>query len=319
MIWILIPYVALHAANLLLLKYLAVLALPAPTTLCYRGLGCALVATAVGLRTRTSLLPKFPREQAVRFLIAGASLYLLTQSFFYARASTVGWISRLDTALLIWLGPLAGSETSTVRRLLAGTLVAGAIVAGMTLRADGESLWGYCLALLATGGLTTGYILMKRTGTKETTPVVALVAALALLFFGATLGGLAQRPDPRVLGALLSGICMYTIYDLTLRLYRRMDIAMAEYPTLLSAAIVIPLENLLLNTPLDVTYSMCIAVQIVALGALLSTKAGPFLHACVCRLRQRLVLLPIGATHGKFARTSRSRSRRRFRTREIGG
>lgn len=290
MIWILIPYVALHAANLLLLKYLAVLALPAPVTLCYRGLGCAVVAAVIGLRTRTSLLPKFPREQAVRFLIAGASLYLLTQSFFYARASTVGWISRLDTALLICLGPLAGSKTSPTRRFLAGILIAGAIVAGVTLRADGESLWGYCLAFAAMGGLTTGYILMKRTGAKETTPVVALVAAMALVFYGATLGGLATRPDPRVLGALLSGLCMYAIYDLTLRLYRRIDIAMAEYPTLLSAAVVIPLENLLLNTPWDVAYSMCIAVQIVALGALLSTKTGPFIHAWVCRLRQRLVL-----------------------------
>jgi hypothetical protein len=292
MIWILIPYVVLHAANLLLLKYLALLGLPAPTTLVYRGLGCALVATAVAVRTRTSLLPKFPREQAVRFLIAGASLYLLTQSFFYARASTVGWISRLDTALLICLGSLAGSQASTARRWMAGVFIVGAVVAGLTFRAEGESLWGYGLALIATVGLTTGYILMKRTGAKETTPVVALVAALALIVYGTTLGGSAYSPDLRALGALLSGFCMYSIYDLTLRLYRRMDIALAEYPTLLSAAIVIPLENLLLNTPLDTTYSICIGIQIVALGVLLSTKTGLHLPPWVCRLRQRLVLPP---------------------------
>jgi|GEM_PF-5946355 len=291
MIWVLIPYVLLHAANLLLLKYLAVLELPAPTTLVYRGLGCAMVAAVIALRTRTSLLPKFPREQVIRFLIAGASLYLLTQSFFYARASTVGWISRLDTALLICLGSLAGSQTSSARRLMAGFLIIGAIVAGMILRADGESLWGYCLAFIATCGLTAGYILMKRTGVKETTPVVALVAALALVFYGSTLGGLAQPPDPRVLGAILSGFCMYAIYDLTLRLYRRMDIALAEYPTLVSAAIVIPLENRILNSPFDATYSLCIGLQIVALGALLSTKSQLSLQAWVCRLRLRLVFL----------------------------
>lgn len=290
MLWVLIPYIALHAANLLLLKYLAQLGLAAPTTLVYRGLGCAVLATVVALRTRTSLLPKFPREQAVRFLIAGASLYLLTQSFFYARAATVGWISRLDTALLICLGSLAGSRTSTARRFIAGVLIVGALVAGMAFRAEGESLWGYGLALVATAGLTTGYILMKRTGARETTPVVAAVAALALIVYGATLGGMRQLPDPRALGALLSGFCMYWIYDLTLRLYRRMDIALAEYPTLLSAALVIPLENLLLNTPLDLAYSICIGVQIVALGSLLSTKNSLNLHPWVCRLRQRLVL-----------------------------
>lgn len=85
---------------------------------------------------------------------------------------------------------------------------------------------------------------------------------------------------------------MYWIYDLTLRLYRRMDIALAEYPTLLSAALVIPLENLLLNAPLDLAYSICIGVQIVALGALLSTKTSLNLSPWVCRLRQRLVTLP---------------------------
>jgi hypothetical protein len=201
---------------------------------------------------------------------------------------------------------------------MAGILIIGAIAAGMTVRADGESLWGYCLALLATGGLTAGYILMKRTGTKETTPVVALVAALALIFYGTTLGGLAPSPDSKVLGALASGACMYWIYDLTLRLYRRMDIALAEYPTLWSAALVIPLENLLLKTPLDLAYSICIGAQIVALGALLSTKTSLSVRSWVCRLRQRLVLLPLGAIHGKFAGAAGSSSRRRFRAREVG-
>lgn len=270
---VLIPYVVLHALNILLLKAAAFVGASTPNTVFLRGLGCLLVGGAVALWNRRSMWPRHPREQAVRFIVAGASLYLLTESFHYARGTTVSTISRLDTALLIALGPLVGIANSGARRMVAVGLIATVAWLGYFGRGTEESLLGYGLALAATCGLTLGFVLMRRTGRKETVEVVAGVAALALITYG-TLGGakptIEQHAQLGSLFALASGACMFAIYALTLRLYRVMNIALAEYPTLFSTILVLPLEQWVFGIPFDVGYSLIVLAQIVVLGLLLT-------------------------------------------------
>ena len=62
---------------------------------------------------------------------------------------------------------------------------------------------------------------------------------------------------------------MYSLYDLTVRLYKVMDVARAEYPTLFSTLLVMAMEASLLNVHFDTLYVATMLANLVLLGLIL--------------------------------------------------
>ncbi len=275
---ILLPYVFFHAANGLLLKLTAVQGLSTEQTLFFRGSGALFCCVIASRWNRASLVPRYPKPQLVRFLLAGLSLFLIAESYHYAHASTVAVLSRLDIPLLLVLGPLAGEATGRNKSVLAMGLVVAQFYFAWAARDVGESLSGYALASLGTLGLSLGYLLMKKTGSRENVHVVAGVAAAALVFYSsvgiALRGGtLATGSLTGILFAIASGCLMYAIYDLTLRLYRRYGVALAEYPTLFAVLLILPVEMALLQIQPTRFYVLNLVTQILVLGVLLLPRS----------------------------------------------
>ena len=246
---ILSVYVLLHAFNGVLLKALALEGVGTADTLIFRGLGCVVVAVLIGLWQKIQLWPKEPGLQAFRFMTSGLALWALTAAYQYANATSVAIISRLDTALLVVAGPLVGVAATRIQRVLAAVCLAllmGAALSGGI--GPTETPFGYFLAIAGTIGITVGYLFLKASAAKEFMPVVAWVAGAAILGYGlATRGSMSGWPNTKlIIGGLLSGVIMYSLYDLTVRLYKVMDVARAEYPTLFSTLLVMAMEASLL-------------------------------------------------------------------------
>lgn len=270
----LVVYIGLHALNGLLLKQVANLGVATLDTLLVRGLACALTAAATGLWLGRSLWPNKPWLQVVRFVCSGLALWLITAAYRYANATTVSTISRLDTAILLVLGPLAGVAARPLQRLLAGgCIVLPLLVVSQGTLGRGEQAWGYALAFLGTLGITAGYLFLRSASKTENVQVVALIAGLAIASYGGA-GRLLTAgpwPDGAALGlCAASGLVMYALYDLTVRLYRLMDIARAEYPTLIAALAVMPAEAWLFHTRFTTGYVVAMVANVALLGLILA-------------------------------------------------
>lgn len=267
-------YILLHAGNGVLLKALALNGVSTGDTLIFRGLGCVLVALAVGLHTKCRLWPEQPSLQAFRFAVSGLALWALTAAYQHANATTVNIIMRLDTALLVIGGPAIGVAVNNLQRALAVLCVV--LLLGVPLSGGlgpGESLLGYGLAVGGTIGITVGYLFLRASAKKEPMPVVAWVAGAAILFYGLVTRGTGPLPQPMWMGlGLLSGAIMYSLYDLTVRLYKVMDVARAEYPTLFAALLVMALEAALLGIHFPAWYVACMVANVVLLGIVLGLR-----------------------------------------------
>ena len=271
---ILLAYIALHALHALAMRHLALAGVATADTMLFRGLGCVALAALLGAVAGARLVPNRPGLQLVRFVFSGFALLLITAAYQHANATTVTVISRLDTAILVALGPLVAVAATRLQRGLALGAIA-ALVGFVALAGGGagESALGYALAFGGTLGLTGGYLLLRSSAKAENTYVVALVAGLAVMGWG--LGGKAIAPtaglDAAGLGVcLLAGAMMYALYQLTVALYQRMDITLAEYPTLLAALLVMPAEAVLFGARFDAVYVAAMAANVALVGGILA-------------------------------------------------
>lgn len=280
LIAILVPYVGLHAGHSLVMKYLTVRGCALEDILIYRGLGCVLTAVVLGALAGQSLRPNRPGTQIARFFFSGLALCLITAAFKYANATTVSVISRLDTAILVVVGPWIGVATSRIQQVLA--FLSLAALTGLSIVGTGggtEQTLGYVLAFLGTLGITAGYLFLRASARSENIHVVAFIAGLAILFYGSA--GKLLGSDPlgwpggvSVVVALLAGVMMFYLYQLTVWLYGMMDITLAEYPTLFAALLVLPAEHWLFGVTFDRVYVISVVANVALLGAVLAMKPG---------------------------------------------
>jgi drug/metabolite transporter (DMT)-like permease len=127
--------------------------------------------------------------------------------------------------------------------------------------------------------VTFGYLFIRSSAKTENIHVVALVAGLAIVFYGA-FGRLAAPaapaaplPSPLEIAFLLAtGAIMYALYHMTVKLYRKLDLAVAEYPTLVAALLVLPLETALLGTRFEAWYIAAMVANTGFLGYVLTLK-----------------------------------------------
>ncbi len=261
-------YLALHCGHALALKQLARCEYSQADTLIFQGLACMGCAWLSARFRKASLVPRNIRLQAARLVIAGAALSLLTMSYWHVNAATVEMISSMDIALLILMGAWTGESYSPRQRALAlASLALGALLV-VAARGPAERVMGYGMAFLGTAGVAVGYLVLKSSAETENDSVTSFVAGLAILGFGFAGRGISAG-GAAVSGALvagLAGVMMFWIYELTLFLYRRMDIGSAEYPTLVSALLVLPLERALFATRFNPLYVFSIVANAAVLG-----------------------------------------------------
>ncbi|MBI3505887.1 MAG: C39 family peptidase [Proteobacteria bacterium] len=271
-------YVSLHAGHALALKQLGRAGFPEAYALILQGIACMACAAFAARRRGQSLVPADPKLQATRLVLAGASLTLITMSYWHVNAATVEMIASLDVALLILTGGWTGERYTGRQRALAfASLLLGAFLV-IAARGPAERVLGYGLAFLGTLGITVGYLVLRRSSRTENDAVTSFVAGLSILLYGFGVLAWTGAPAPSASGAgiaALAGAMMFAIYELTLFLYRRMDIGSAEYPTLVSALLVLPLERLLFGTQFGASYVLSIVANVAVLGlALFSAKRG---------------------------------------------
>jgi drug/metabolite transporter (DMT)-like permease len=272
-------YIGLHALNGLVLKQLANLGVATVDTLLFRGLACAVAAAVAGMSLGRSLWPNRPWLQVFRFFCSGLALWLVTAAYAYANATTVTMISRLDTAILLVLGPLAGVAARPGQRWLAACcIVIPMVVVTRGGLGAGEQALGYVLAFLGTLGITMGYLFLRSSAKSENVQVVALIAGMAIAFYGgigrlAGAGSVTWPEWPALALCAGTGLIMYVLYDLTVRLYRVMDVARAEYPTLIAALAVMPAEALLFHVHFTPIYVGLMVANVAMLGAILAWPA----------------------------------------------
>ena len=141
-IFILTLYVALHAANGILMKAMALNGVTTADALILRGIGCIGLALIIGKAIGSRLWPQNLGLQAFRFLFSGLALWALMAAYQYCNATSVAVISRLDNALLVIAGPAIGVRAGKLQRALAvlccllllGVAMGGGIGPGESLK-----------------------------------------------------------------------------------------------------------------------------------------------------------------------------------------
>ncbi len=238
-------------ANALLLRQLGLESYPANASLAIRGMTCLVIALLFSVYKKQTLKPKKPMFQIFRATLAAFSLLAIIASYHYIHASTVTLLQRLDLLVLCLLGLHASTRKGTHLHVVA--IVGCFALVTYLLKDSSEKPIGYVLASLGAIGIAMGYIMMKKSESAENFSITIAVPALSSVLLGVLIdsrGFFEAIRNPLGLLAIGSGVFMFASYYLTLKLYQRMNMATAEFPTLLAATLVMPLESLVFGREL---------------------------------------------------------------------
>jgi len=237
------------------IRVLALHQIPLSETLVVRGLSCLILVMAYSYRRKLSLVPKSIRTQVVRASLAGLALTLLSLSYNWLSASSVALLSNVDVPLLVVLGPIIGVQASLRARGLSLLSIAVLVWYVVNIERTNQFLYGLGSLLLGSALLCIGYFFIKKSMNEENRAIAILTPSLALVLYGVLEG--AGGVDPLKWSTLdlaiciLSGVAMFFAYVATMKLYDLTDIASAEFPTLLSAIAIQPIESIVLREPLN--------------------------------------------------------------------
>jgi len=238
------------------LRLLAVDGISLSESLITRGVSSLVFVFIFAFTKKFSLKPRKIKTQILRALVAGMALTLFTLSYKWLTASAVSVLSNIDVPLLVVLGPLAGVKASWKTRALALGSISFLIWYVTGLEAQVQLSYGLASLAIGTLLLCFGYIFIKKSMSEENEAVTILVPSLALIVYGlAIFGGTSTSWTPFLaVMAFASGASMFVAYYATMRLYEQTDLASAEFPTLIAAIVIQPLEAIFLNNPLRGTY-----------------------------------------------------------------
>jgi hypothetical protein len=272
----------------LCIRVLALEGAPVSESLIIRGLGCFLLVLVFARAKNLKLKPVSIRTQSLRALIAGLALTFLTLSYQWLSASTVAVLSNIDVPILIVLGPLIGVPATFRARFLSLVSMLILLLYVVSIEVARETLH-YGLGCLFAGTLLLclGYVYIKKSMNEENKAVAILTPALAILIYG-----LAEKyvfPSPpfawsfhMVTVDLLSGAGMFMAYFATMKLYALTDLAKAEFPALLAALVIHPIESFVSKEPLSWTYlllTLCFILMTYIIMNLQTPPTSVVVHA----------------------------------------
>ena len=241
------------------IRILALAEVPVAQSLVVRGLSCLALVAGYAWIYKMPLMPKSVRTQAVRATLAGLALTFLALSYNWLSASSVSVLSNIDVPLLIVLGPVIGATyTRKVRGLaFASIMLLVFYVASLEMHAD--LFFGLGTLLIGSLLLCFGYLYIKKSMADENKAVAILTPSLAIVAYGILESAVQPAIAPAWNAGLLticvlSGAGMFMAYVSTMKLYEMTDLATAEFPTLMAAVVIQPLEAWMLGAPLKAVY-----------------------------------------------------------------
>lgn len=264
----------------LCIRVLALEGVPVSESLIVRGLGCLALVILFSHHQNLPLKPKSVKTQVFRAVLAGLALTFLTMSYNWLSASAVSVLSNIDVPLLVLLGPIVGVPAFKRTRALALLAILFLVwyVSGIEIHQD--LFKGLSSLALGSVLLCFGYLYIKKSMSEENEAVAILTPSLAIIVYGiaeaAVESGFAHLWTPSQAAlALLSGVLMFVAYAATMRLYELTDLASAEFPTLISAIVIQPLEAVLLNEPLKPVYLASSIGFVAVVYLILKTQHQP--------------------------------------------
>lgn len=248
--WSTVMIVCLTATGLSM-RGLALQGIPVSESLIFRGVICLLLVFAWAFNHHISLIPKSIKTQFLRALIAGMALSFFSISYYWLSASAVSVLSNIDVPILILLGSLVGQVSTLRSKLLSLVSIVLLVIYGTNIQHEKNWLLGVSILGAGIFLLCFGYYFIKKSMHDENRVITILTPSLAIIFYGFLQMGMSTSLSwsrswdfYSILLATLSGVGMFGAYYSTMELYAQTDIATAEFPTLISALAIQPLESL---------------------------------------------------------------------------
>lgn len=275
--------IASLSGDALLIKKLAALNWLSSEVLLFKGLICFLVIFIFAKGTKRSLWPQNLRRQFFRGLLAGLSLSLYTYAFRWLSAGGVSFLMSLDIPALVLIVAITKREFK-LTHLKVGMSIIGVLISLLFVFTfeKGNMVWaGVLFSTSAALSLCIGYLLVQKSIESENIFVTISTPALSLIFYGFIWEMIFERPSDRfilftqpenlklnLLCIVLISFCMMISYFATVKLYKLVDITLAEWPTLLYSMLVPVLESAFLGAPFSLTYFLAISLMTFWMGFL---------------------------------------------------
>ena len=268
-------------------------------SLLFKGLSCLGLILLFAFKNNTSLIPKNGKLQFLRFLLSGTSLGLFTLSYNYLSATGVATLSNIDIPVILLLGFFWGVRASKKTVLASITTIFLVIILAFMSEAtlQENQIKGSILVIFSSLLICLGYFLINESMKLENELMVILTPTLGIIAYGlliklspsllisstfpatAVIPAIFSKlntPTTEVLQNILlyltSGASMFGAYIFTMKLYKLLDISLAEFPTLLSTLLIQPVEYFLIGEKFNLSYFLITLIIIVFVIILLKTN-----------------------------------------------
>ncbi len=265
-----IGFTVIVASKDIVSRFLLVQGIPVAHLLLFAGGTAFFIALFQALTRGTSLHVNSYRYQTVRLLLDGAAWAFATQAFKLLNATSISIISKAYIPLLILIGPLLGNVFSRKQYFFASSAFLAMVAFAFFSRAPNESLLGYLFLLLSTLTVAASYIMLRHSTIKESPFVVVATPALACVMVGAVWGLQLEMPlaatGPEFALEAICGLLIFGLYTASIYRYRLLPVGLAEYPTLLTAFLILPAEYFLFGWFPSVLYLANISLVLFLVG-----------------------------------------------------
>lgn len=254
-------YIFLLIANSLITKYLVGKNIDSSFILFNRGFVCLLCVIFSSVIFKRSLIPKDFRIQVIRFFVAGISLFCIINSFKYIHAATVSLIQRTEILAVIIIGGFATKNTHNPKNYYSWVILMSVLFFLFLCKNQDENISGLFWGLGGTAFVIIGYFLIKKVSSTENTSVITLVSALGAVCFGAS-RSIYNNTFSYSIGTtelfllILLGVFMFSIYYLTVVIYRQYSIENAQYFSLIAIFLTLPLESFFIGNKTEISYAI---------------------------------------------------------------
>ncbi len=247
------------------------------TILFSRGVIAFFFTLFLSMRYRVSIIPLKYYFQLFRLVNSGISLLLIFQSFRYLEASSVSMVQRLDIPFAVLIGFITGQRKHDYRIGL--SVFACCLVLSIFFFAKqiGEKPIGLIFAIIGVIQLSLAYLLAKKSTGEENNFVIVNTTNIGCIIVGLTSGvifGNLTLIKPQDFGILyVASIFQFILHYLSCVLYRHHDVAIAQRPYLLSAFVILIVEQILDKRVFDLSHNGIIIFVIVIIY-LVTLKEG---------------------------------------------
>jgi hypothetical protein len=267
-----VGFCALLAVKDLLFRVLALEGMSSGQILFIVGLACGITSISVAVLTRGQIELKNKKLQLVRFFVAGLSGYFIAEAFHVLNASSVAMVSKIYIPLLLLVSPLIGVSYTARQKVLAAASIGAIVIFILCTHQPEMPIAGYGYAIIAALLVMVEYITLRRTALSEKLFWTAATPAMSCLVYGLLTAGptnviqILDMPIATIAIAFLAGVILYLVYAVSIHRYRILPLGISEYPSLVTALVLLPLELLIYGGHPESSYILCLVSTTFLMG-----------------------------------------------------